>query len=182
MGFSKCTVSVRGRPALRAIVESWEEAGARVVVVLGEDAKERAPMLEGTRTIVVQNPFPDRGQTSSLREGLLHVPADWDFAVQPVDHAFVRPETVRVLLSAWEARPADHDSLVPVHAGRRGHPAFFRHHLREAFLALADGEPAHRVIRDPARRTLEVPVDDPAVCKDFDRPEDLEGIEGRDER
>ena len=183
MGRSKAMVDVRGAPALETALRDTRDAGWRAVVVLGEwnaaeswvPIEELAALVERCGARWISNPHPERGQSSSLRLGLDAIEAGHDFALLPVDHARVRPATYRLLQREWSRRKPGVEVVVPVYRGRRGHPPLFDRSLRTQFLALADDEPAHGVVRHRDRVVHHVEVDDSAVVRDFDRPEDLLG-------
>jgi molybdenum cofactor cytidylyltransferase len=175
MGFPKALASVRGRPAVETVVATCVQAGMSPrVVVLGFDADRIRERLVGRDAILVTNPDPAEGQTSSLQHGLRHVPVGHGVCLFPVDHAALRPETLRALVEAFQERPPGCEIVVPSLARRRGHPILFTPRVREEFLALAPGEPAHAVVRRDPRRLLHVETEDPAVLRDLDTREDLE--------
>jgi molybdenum cofactor cytidylyltransferase len=128
----------------------------------------------------VVNPHPGRGQTGSLKAGLLAGPIASDaFLLHTVDHPLVRPEDVAALLAAYAARRPGVDIVVPSVDGRRGHPALYAAGLAAEFGALGDDEPAHRVLRADPARVLHVPLDDPWLVRDIDGPQDLADARAR---
>jgi CTP:molybdopterin cytidylyltransferase MocA len=151
----------------------------RPIVVAGAAAERVAPEVLAAGGEPVLNADWRSGQTSSLKAGLRALPADAAaFLIQPVDHAFTRPEDVRALLDAWRLH-ADplHAILRPVHAGRDfGHPVLFAAGYAPEFLALEDALPAHAIYRRHRDRVLAVPVDNAHIAKDLDTPADLEAF------
>lgn len=89
--------------------------------------------------------------------------------LHPVDHPFVEPETVASVCAALAAGAR---LVVPVHAGRRGHPGGF---ARASFAALraapADGG-ARAVLRDPAADVTEV-AGGAGCLQGLDTPDDV---------
>lgn len=178
MGGGKASLDLGGRTALQRCLELLEEGGAGPVrVVLGAHEKEallRAGAdLRGAEVLV--NDDPSRGQTSSLQLALAAgLPPDSDgFLLHTVDHPLVRPESVAALLHAHRRRPAHVAIVAPSVGGRRGHPTVYAAALVPEFLALAEGEPAHRVLRRDGRRVQHVVLDDPWLVDDLDTPDDL---------
>ncbi len=85
------------------------------------------------------------------------------------DMPFVQPQTLRHLLAV--ARP---DTIcVPTWSGQRGHPVVFGRAFFPELLALKGRSGAARVLRDRPQAIVEVPVDDPGITQDIDRPEDF---------
>lgn len=167
-GRPKALTDLAGTPALVRIVDACEKADVpHPLVVLGEhhdEVRRALPHLDG-RVAWVRNPRPDLGRTGSLQRGLAHAQAS-TVLVLPVDHPLVRPDTLRRLLAtpgAW---------VVPEREGRGGHPL----KLADVALAAVLSAPPATPLRDvPAMTGLDVvrvPVDDPGVLWNLDRPED----------
>ena len=165
LGSPKALLDFDGRPCLVRIIELCRRAGtAGPIVVLGHAAAEIGAVVPaGIETVI--HPDYRRGQTSSLRAGLRRLPAAaTGFLLYPVDHPLVRPETLKRLLAT------EGPIVVPVHDGRRGHPARFDRALVAEFLALGNDDPAHRVVRLDPDRVIEIPVDDPGVTLPMNTP------------
>ena len=105
MGRDKALLTYQGRTFLEGVVAKLREAGVgRVAVVLGYHAEEiqRALNLKGLEFIVNRN--YQRGQTSSLQEGLRTLEGSNPEAVVlcPVDHPVFSSQTVRNLIETFE--------------------------------------------------------------------------------
>ena len=112
------------------------------------------------------------GRTSSVQAGLAALAPDADAALLAlVDMPLVGAATVAALLDAWRSAPTGTEVVVPVHDGRRGHPIVLARALFARIAALGPDQPLREVVR--AARALDVPVPDPGVLIDFDRPEDV---------
>lgn len=114
------------------------------------------------------NPDPDRGMLSSIQTGLARLPADCPWLmVALVDQPAINFRTFQKMLA--QASSAGWSS--PVYQGRRGHPVIIGSECFPALRAASpEGNPREILSQFP--RTL-VEVDDPAICLDFDRPEEL---------
>jgi molybdenum cofactor cytidylyltransferase len=99
------------------------------------------------------------------------------FLLWPVDHPTVLPETVRKLVAAF--REGGAPIVVPVHAGRRGHPVLFAAQLKDELLRAPDAVGARAVVvaHEDGLRTVE--VHDPGVVADVDTPEAYARIVGK---
>ncbi len=170
MGRPKPLLPCRGSTFLGAILESLAAARVSAVrVVLGfhaEQVRRASALPDG---LVAINLEPERGMLSSVRTGLVALPSGLDgFLLWPVDHPLVAPASVETLIAAFErfgARVA-----IPVHAGRRGHPALFATPLAAELMAAPESEGARAVVRAHAADLLEVPVEDPGVVTGIDTP------------
>lgn len=173
MGRAKALVAIDGEAAIDRVLRIARGHELDAIVVLGFQADEiRAAVEPGAARIVV-NPDPARGQSSSVREGARALGPGLGIALWPVDHARVSEGTFGRLLAEYRARRAGIEIVVPSWSGRRGHPVLASAAVARELAALRDDEPAHAVIRREPARLLHLPVDDPMVVADFDRPQDL---------
>ena len=170
-GTMKLLADVGGAPLLERTLASLLDAGVTRVVVVTRpgDTFAAVPSMSDPRVAEIVNPDPARGMFSSIQAGLAAAGGDI-VLVLPADMPFVAPETVVAVI----ARAAAAGSLVvPVHAGRRGHPIAIPRPLGDALLAL---EPA-TTLKDglaslgPSAIMLDVP--DPGVLRDVDVTADL---------
>ncbi len=175
-GAVKALMPIGGRTALATILAVARRAGAAgVVVVTGHHRSAVAPVVAAGQAIECPNPDPDRGMMSSVRVGVGCLPAGAAALIWPVDHPFVRSATVRHIIAALQTSP-DRSAppiVVPCYAGRGGHPTLFPADLCSALLVLDDTGGPDRLLRQHANRVLWLPVADPGVRRDIDRPTDL---------
>lgn len=172
-----------GMSVLEAVARCARAAGVtRCVTVVGPP-HDRVTTAEAERLglAVTYNPTPERGMASSVALGFEHLRACCPEAaiglLWPVDHAAVRPETVRAVVRAC----AIDGAVVPTYQGRGGHPAGFGRALWPALAACVDApEGARSVLRQLARdtpgRVLRVAVDDRGVRADIDIPSDIDRV------
>jgi molybdenum cofactor cytidylyltransferase len=104
----------------------------------------------------------------TLRNGLAALP-DVPFAFAPADMPALAPELIASLCDAFLA--GDHEYLVPVHGGRRGHPAFSRR--KEPFYRLGDRAGAREVWQQAGDDLVHCEVDTADILFDIDTPDDL---------
>ncbi len=173
-GGRKLLALVDGEPLLDRTIRSLLEGGAsEVIVVVGtadRTALERdVNALNDPRVRAVENPDPSRGMFSSVQEGVRTASGDV-LLVLPGDMPFVRPETVRTLLDAWER---GRGIVSPRYRGKRGHPVALPLPLRDEILATPATANLHEVIKRHLDLRVDVDVDDAGVTRDVDRPEDL---------
>jgi CTP:molybdopterin cytidylyltransferase MocA len=160
-----------GRRFLDVIVETAQAAGLDpIVAVLPPGVAAPA----GVR--IVANAKPSSEQIVSVRLGLaLLTSAPVSSALLwPVDHPFVRLESVLAILDA--ARRTGAQIAVPVYESRRGHPGWFHRDIWRELMTVADGG-ARAVIRADPSRVREVDVADRGVVRDVNTRADLERAE-----
>ncbi|MGE4406136.1 nucleotidyltransferase family protein [Pseudomonas sp.] len=121
---------------------------------------------------VLHTPSAERGLGASLAAGataLSAYPSD-ALAVLLGDMPWIRPQTCARLIAE-----ADGQRIVqPWHAGQPGHPVVFGRAFWPALCTLDGDEGARRLIRRDAAHYRALPVDDPGVLQDVDRPADLD--------
>lgn len=125
---------------------------------------------EGVRVVINANARGE--QIASLRLALAQLtnsPAT-GVLVWPVDHPAVELASALAVLDA--ARRSDQPIVVPVHEGRRGHPAWFDRSVWRELVTVQDGGARAVVQADPSR-VLEVSVPDAGVHRDIDTRDDL---------
>lgn len=127
--------------------------------------------LEVGATRIVHNEHWADGQFSSLRVGLAALPRGHAAMVVSVDRPHVRPDTVGLLVDAFEADPTR--IVQPSQAGKHGHPILLPADIVTALLAWPATGTAREVVREFPDRRFFVEVDDPAVVDNLDRPGDL---------
>lgn len=170
MGRDKGLLEVEGRSFLQRTVAALSEGGCDPVLVVVAEGEE-ALAAEASRAggVVLLNPDPGEGPITSLRIALAALDGSVGGVVYlPVDHPMVRVETVRRLLD--EARRSDAPLTIPVHRGKRGHPAIFDKRL---FVELLDPElegGAKTVVHRHLERAELLDVDDEGVVTDIDTP------------
>jgi len=158
-----------GSPKLEALLDGvrlldracahFLDAGLDPVVYCGEG--------EPTDARVLRAPGGAR-MLDTLRAGLGRIPPG-AFAFAPADHPFLDPDLIASLRAEFERSGARY--LVPVHAGRGGHPAFARD--AAAFLDPDLEGGARGVWRDAGSELVRLEVATADVLFDVDTPADL---------
>ena len=161
MGRPKPLLDFGGRSCIDLVVGACREAGCGpVYVVLGADRDKIRPAIpEGPGIIVLVNEHHERGQTGSVKCGLLAVAESAaGFLIFPVDHPLVESADLRRILEAFD-EAAPEAGVFPVFKGRRGHPILLGRGHRAGILALGDGEPLHDYVRPRVDAFTQVEVD-----------------------
>ncbi|HTJ45562.1 MAG TPA: nucleotidyltransferase family protein [Kofleriaceae bacterium] len=182
-GVAKAMLSTGDTTYLGAIVRTMAKAGvdpSAIVIVVGAphgDAVAKEAARHALRDAIVWNDDPSRGMASSVAIGFEALDAVAHRAAAgivsaallwPVDHPWVRASTIEALDDAF----TDHEAVIPTFDQRGGHPALIARALWPKLAACGDHpDGARGVLR--AARVRRVPVDDPAILRDVDLPEDL---------
>ncbi len=129
-----------------------------------------APGFERSGPSYVVNPDPGAGMLSSIHCGLDAIQEQVDAVlVWPVDHPFVRLETIVAMIAAF--RTGSPPIVVPTHDGKRGHPVLF---AARVFPELFTADPSYgaRAVVHAHGDRVELAVSDHGVVEDIDTPED----------
>lgn len=171
MGRPKALLDAGGRSFVAAAVGALVGGGCDpVVVVVGPGQDDVARRARAAGALLLENPDPGEGPITSLRLALAALGESAEaVAVLPVDHPVVRPETVEALLEAFRAGTAP--LALPVHGGKRGHPAVLGRGLFPELLAAGLEGGARTVVHAHLEEALLLDVDDAGVVTDIDTPE-----------
>lgn len=162
-----------------ALAAAFAAPVARVTVVTGGHAAGVTAAAQAfaaragaaDRLALVHAADHGQGLSASLRAGIASLPADTSSAfVFLADMPDIPPGVAAALIAALTA---GHEAAAPVFEGRRGHPVLLGKALFDPIRHLTGDHGAGHLLRDLSDRLALVPVADPGVLKDIDRPEDL---------
>jgi molybdenum cofactor cytidylyltransferase len=150
----------------------------RVAVILRPDlpAAQRIAWDAGAEVLI--NPDPDDEMLVSIRLGVeLLLPTADALFIWPADHPAVAPDTLRLLVGGASRQFA----LLPVHGGRRGHPALVGTDVLAGIGEIPRNEGLRWLWRERADSVRELDVADPGVIENLDDPETYEQARRREE-
>jgi molybdenum cofactor cytidylyltransferase len=127
-GGRKMLAVVRGRPMLQWVLDLADEAQLEpVVVVLGQDADDIEAALDWRHELLLRNPDPSRGISSSVMLGLEALTGSADRVLVSLgDQPFLSVSQVNAITAA-EADPA-RPIVVPRYSnGQIGNPVLLEH-------------------------------------------------------
>ena len=170
-------VPFSGETFLSAAIRSLSSTDP-VVVVVGNNERELAPVVYAAGGSLVRNPAPEGGQFSSLRVGLQSVLDLGRDAVMItlVDRPPVSAAALAKLRAAFEAATSETWAVVPEYNARHGHPFLAGREMIEIFLKASATATARDVEHQHQEHLLYVPVDDPHVVMNVNTPEDYAAL------
>ena len=163
-----------GETLLAATLSVLCPADPLPLLVLRPEETAPAPFQDQVR--VTPSPRWAEGQGHSLAAGV----EAWDAAAAPWllialgDMPYLQRETLRALEHACadaQTAPGPLPLIAPSFQGQRGHPVAVPSRLRARALALTGDQGLRALFASEPVRLL--PGQDPGVCRDVDRPEDL---------
>jgi molybdenum cofactor cytidylyltransferase len=141
------------------------------LVVLGAAADKIAPLLAKLPVETIVNPDFRAGMLSSVQRGIRALPASVRAALIFLgDQPAVGPETSGRVVAAYRA--SGRGLVLPVHAGRGGHPLLIDLKYRAEIDGLSAGIGLRELLARHPDDISRVEIDDPGVLLDIDTPED----------
>ncbi|MHB1434953.1 MAG: nucleotidyltransferase family protein [Thermoplasmata archaeon] len=167
----KALIPVRGRPALEYMAGVAFRAGCDPIVAVTGPGQALAEASLGSLPVRIVHVVDAPGaRTGSVQAGLAALPTDLDLLLWPVDHPFVRAETVTGLLAARTAEPSG-SWWVPEFCGKGGHPVVIGASVLPRIRALRADDSLREARPDDATALRRLPVDDPGVVANIDAPD-----------
>lgn len=167
-----------GQTFLSAAIQALEPFSETVIVVVGKNEDNLAPVVYANGASLVRNPAPERGQFSSLQVGLREVLNHGRDAaiVTLVDRPPASAATLKTLCSAFTEAASEIWAVVPEYKGKHGHPFLLAREMIEAFLKAPSSATARDIERENLRHVAYVAVDDPLVTMNVDTPEEYAAL------
>ncbi len=174
MGSNKLLEELDGKALVRHVADAALGSIARSVwVVTGHEGESVRARLDGLGVRFVHNPDFALGLSTSLKAGVMALPAEAKGVVVLLgDMPRVTSEVINFVIQAFEAQPQA-IAAVPVYQGEWGNPVLLSRSLFGAVAALQGDAGARKLLNGRAGEVLEVPVSNDAVLIDLDTPEAL---------
>jgi len=165
---------------LSAAIRSLRPLTNSVVVVVGANEPNIAPIIYANGADLVRNPDPARGQFSSLQLGLHEIlNRGRDAAMLTlVDRPPVSSDTIELLRERFEnAAQRWKWAVVPEYKGKHGHPILLGRELLEAFLRAPATSNAREVEHANQEHIEYVPINDPLIAININTPEEYGALQ-----
>jgi molybdenum cofactor cytidylyltransferase len=199
MGRPKQMLEWRGKTLLRHVLESLIHSDAdEIILVLGHEAeaieKSLSDLLETFESRIperkmssarwdhdfqrphieiVINPDYKQGMASSLQAGLRALdPGSEAFLVILADQPGIGPDIVNRLIRGFQQADPKRGIVRPVYRGLRGHPVLIGAKYLQEARQLQGDVGARQILIDHPEDILEIDVDEDAILKDIDTPEE----------
>ncbi len=181
-GGKKLLAEYEGRPLISAVLETLSRSPVdETLVVVGDDAEELRPVLDGYAVRMVENPRWAEGQSTSVLAGLEACGPEVGAAVVLLaDQPLVGAEAVERLVRAYSEGA---DVAVATYDGEPRNPVVFARGTWPVLLEELEGDRGAREVlrRRPEWVTL-VACDGVGDPSDVDTAEDLRRLRARRER
>jgi molybdenum cofactor cytidylyltransferase len=165
---------------LSATIRSLAPHVDMVLVVVGNNESNLAPIVYANGAILVRNPDPSRGQFSSLQAGLQEIlNRGRDGAMLTlVDRPPVSSDTISQLRERFETAAQRWKwAVIPEYHGKHGHPILLGRELLEAFLRAPVSSNAREVQHDHQEHLEYVPIEDPLIAVNVNTPAEYDALQ-----
>jgi molybdenum cofactor cytidylyltransferase len=156
-------IAVQAARHLKAVVP-------RVIAIVRPGADETRGALEAEGCEIAVCPDAHEGMGASLACGARAAGDAEGYLVALGDMPFVRPSSIAAVRDALAAGAP---LAAPYFHGRRGHPVGIAGRFRAELGACAGDEGARQLLEAHAVELVKIPVGDPGVIRDIDKPSDL---------
>ncbi len=155
------------------------EIAATIVVVRPDDELLRAAVVAGG-AIPVQPEVAPAEMRHSVEFALRYLQSQFQpgpddgWILAPADHPLLDAAALDQLIAAWRNAPGR--IFIPVHCGKRGHPAILPFRLAVEVFNLPADVGLNRLMKSYACEIEQINVNSPGVVSDLDTPDDYERL------
>ena len=170
IGTPKLMLEVNDKSFVNVIIDKVRRAGIKdvVCVVSEETYKWAKENIKHCRIVV--NPEPEKGMITSVYFGAMQINDCAGIMIIPVDHPFIKSETIKILLSKAEENS---DSIIkPRFEGKSGHPVIVPYKLIKTITKENFGDGLNDVIKKSGNRQVYADVNDNGILKNINTKED----------
>ena len=182
MGRTKLALPLGNRTVIERVVAALRDGGvAHIVVVTGAHVPELATLAAAVGAEVLALPEATVDMRTTVERGLDWIEAHHDpdsnegWLLTPADQPGISADVVMRVIAAGRESPGS--IIVPVHGGRRGHPALLRWRHVVGIRSLESNIGINSFMRQNAE-TRELPVETSGILADLDTPEDYRAHSG----
>ncbi|MDH3467995.1 MAG: nucleotidyltransferase family protein [Gammaproteobacteria bacterium] len=169
---NKLLLEINGKPMIEYVTDNIGAAAlTEIIVVTGHDRERVETALRDRPVRPVFNPHHASGLSASLRIGLLALHDVDGVLVCLADMPKVNKVHIDKLLAAFDSTPR-HSICVPYYAGERGNPVLWPRRYFDEIEQLTGDVGAKAVLERHKSAVRQVPMPDPGVLFDIDKPGD----------
>ena len=173
MGTQKLLLPFRGSTLIERAVDAFIGIADDTIVVIPKGDLIIRQALGSRPVIYAENPLLEGDMLSSVRCGIRALPTQAQtILVSPADQPSLEDALVREMAAAFNRLQAT--LLVPVHAGRRGHPLIFDARFCQEILTSFEDTGLRGLLSKHSSELIEWITSSPAVIEDLDTPADYE--------
>jgi molybdenum cofactor cytidylyltransferase len=169
MGRNKLLIEISGKTIIERVVSFFSGVADELVVVLGHEPGQTAPLLDKLKIRWVVNKSYADGMATSFKRGLEELESCEAVFLALGDQPFIGGDFLQKAVEAWKNGAK---IVSPVHNGKKGHPVLFDKSLFNEIFSLKKQETVREVIHRHGDKHILLKAGEWAVT-DVDTPEDL---------
>lgn len=176
MGTQKLLLPFHGKPMIAAVVDQLLNSPVDEIVVVTSDRDNAiAAALAGRDVRLTVNEDRNSEMLQSVRCGLTATSSDSEAVIVALgDQPTITSNVVRDLIQAYHS--TGHRIVVPIYAGKRGHPLLISTQHRDEILKYHDQRGLRALLSAHPQDVFELPVNDSGVLEDIDIPDDYQRV------
>jgi molybdenum cofactor cytidylyltransferase len=157
------------------VAEPFLTLGLELLIVIGHERERVKEALDPLPCEYIINRHPEDGMFSSVRLGCRAVSQGEACLLSTCDCPGIQPTTIQRVQNTLQRNPAN--VVIPMFQGRRGHPAGLPAFLVDRIRTLPPETPGlNSLWRETPELVLPLEVNDPAILRDLDRPQDVTAL------
>ncbi len=174
MGRQKLLLPYNNKTVIEHVVDQVLASVAQdIIVVTGHDGPAVAAKLFGKAVTIVENPAYKNGMLTSIRRGIRSIPNDAEaFFVVLGDQPGLTSEVLNTLVDTFHH--VTQTIVIPKYDGKPGHPILVGVRYKDEILTKFDDIGLRGLIAGHPGDVFHVYVDQPAILRDIDTPEDYQ--------
>jgi len=170
-GKPKLMIEFKGKSFLSIIADNLLKAGIEnIFCVVSSNtinpAKENVPVIK-----YIVNPEPENGMISSVRLGLKKIGDCDGIMIFPVDHPFVKVDTLKIIIDAFNKN--SRCLVKPLFNNTSGHPVIIPQELSKQIINSDIERTLDVIIRESLIEKYTVNTNDSGVIRNINTREDL---------
>ncbi len=180
MGEDKLSLKLGESTVFETTLQAITKAGFQQVIVVARPGSNLAEQARSYNCHLVENPTPEKGQSSSLKAGLKALDSNIQGALFALaDQPLITPELYILLSNSYRKKL----KLItcPLYQGKRGNPTIFDRRAWPALQQIEGDQGGRSLLRHLTEEQVDyIRVDDPAVITDLDTPADYARLRNQD--
>ncbi len=173
MGKLKQLLPFGGQTIIERVVGTYRSAVDVLYVVLGHDFERIQSVIQQLPVHILHNMNYRDGMITSIQCAIRAMPAEVEGVLLGlVDQPLIARESIHQIIKCYHRCGI----VIPSYEGRRGHPIVIHREYFPEILELTDVKGGLRTLMQRHISEISyVDIDDPAILRDLDTPEDYEG-------
>ncbi len=167
---NKLLLEINGIPIVERVIKAVKSSDVDKIILIYKDKKIRKiGEKHGIKT--VYNDSAEKGQSESMKLGILNAPIDSNgYMLFVGDQPFLDKNTINTLIDEFKQK--NNSIIVPLYKGQRGTPAIFSSQYKEKLLCVEGDKGGRDIIKQQKDEVGYVHIDNEITGLDIDTPDE----------